>query len=431
MPAETWPVTTPVGAMLDRVLLRSKARRHRRRTRQAAMATVLTLATVVATGYLLTSPSGSRLKTTPAEGSRGNDESSNRETPGNQPTDVGGTESSGAGNGGSTGPAGSGVIGSGGPAGLPNSSVPTVPHITTTTAPPKASVGSREIALVRGNRLWLVHADGSDLSPVTAADSAHYISDPAWAPDGRSMVAFDWHGDAMGRAVGHLSIVDLDGNLHPLTRDEALYGNPKWSPDGKRIAYARAKDRVDWSVPEPELWVMDADGSNPRKLTSLTGGQVAWSPDGRRLLAWCQEGGSLCTANVDGTDVRQVPNSSGVFEFAWSPDGQRLAFQAANEQSHGWHVGTMRADGSDRRVLLEQWGTFGIDWSPDSRTLVMSAAPDSEPPPSSCVLVADSVHDSCPDPEPMRIWRINADGTDHRPLTPGPGDYRPSWRPIR
>ena len=45
--------------------------------------------------------------------------------------------------------------------------------------------------------------------------------------------------------------------------------------------------------------------------------------------------------------------------------------------------------------------------------------------------VADSVYDSCPDPEPMRIWRINADGTDHRPLTPGPGDYLPSWRPAR
>lgn len=392
------------------------------------MATVLTVSLVVATGYLVSSPSTSSLRTTPAEGGHGNDGPSAGVAPGARQTDSGGTTESGLGNGGTSGNTGGSAIGSGGAGGLPKTSVPSAHRVTTTTSPPRAPVGSREIALVRGNRLWLVNADGSDLSPVTAADPAHYISDPSWAPDGRSMVAFDWHGDAMGRAVGHLSIVDLDGNLHPLTRDEALYGSPKWSPDGRRIAYARAKDRVDWSVPVSELWVMDADGSDQRKLTGLTGNEVEWSPDGRRLLGLCQEGGALCTMDVDGTDIRQIPDSSDIVEFAWSPDGRRIAYQMY--QGNGWNVGIMRLDGADRRVLLDRWGTSGIDWSPDSRTLVLSAAPDSEPPPSSCIYAADSVNDSCPDPEPMRIWRINADGTDRRPLTPGPGDYRPSWRPT-
>src|SRR5207302_3782957 len=67
----------------------------------------------------------------------------------------------------------------------------------------------------------------------------------------------------------------------PLIASTRLDVTPAWSPDGNRIAFVsnRSGDR--------ELWVSDADGSNPLVLTSFAGPAVIyprWAPDGRRII---------------------------------------------------------------------------------------------------------------------------------------------------
>src|SRR5262249_47724547 len=69
------------------------------------------------------------------------------------------------------------------------------------------------------------------------------------------------------------------GTSKPLIASTQTDATPSWSPDGKKIAFVSARSSGQ------ELWVCDADGSNPLKLTSL--GSVIyprWSPDGRRLV---------------------------------------------------------------------------------------------------------------------------------------------------
>jgi TolB protein len=82
-----------------------------------------------------------------------------------------------------------------------------------------------------------------------------------------------------------------------------------WSPDGRRILFASTRDTRDDD--NPELYVMNADGSNMRRLTRRPGfeGFLSWSPDGRRIAfsdyaakpRW-----AFFVMNADGSGVRQV-----------------------------------------------------------------------------------------------------------------------------
>src|SRR4051812_23993520 len=98
--------------------------------------------------------------------------------------------------------------------------------------------------------------------------------------------------------------------------------SPAWSPNGKAIAFVVGAEGA-----LPDLWVMNADGSGARRLTS---GRYAdsptWSPDSKRIAfsyASTFEMG-VSVINADGSGLHEiVHNGSGP---AWSPGGRRIAF---------------------------------------------------------------------------------------------------------
>ena len=128
-----------------------------------------------------------------------------------------------------------------------------------------------------------------------------------------------------------------------------------WSPDGKRIAFAHV-DSSPGNGPDANagLWVVNADGSNPRRVVRYAvGSNPAWSPDGRRIafrrFDRLAGNSDLYVVNADGSGLRRltrhaenVPRS-----FAWSPDGRTIAFL------HNREVYIVKADGSDERRLTQ------------------------------------------------------------------------------
>lgn len=102
--------------------------------------------------------------------------------------------------------------------------------------------------------------------------------------------------------------------------------SPDWSPDGTKIAFAR------WDGTDGELWVVNADGSGPKRLTNDTKQQwyPAWSPDGTQIAFESDRGGAddnIWTMNANGSGASQT------FFFAsdeqepdWSPDGTRMVY---------------------------------------------------------------------------------------------------------
>lgn len=170
---------------------------------------------------------------------------------------------------------------------------------------------------------------------------------------------------------------------------------PSWSPDGRTIAFT---DLI--SPTAQTLFVMDADGSNRRRLPIAAGGRgnvsnysPAWSPDGTRLAftrsvigphtrkGWAID---VYIVGLDGTSLRRVTTSGTAYAPTWSPDGRRIAYMEVlgSSESHRLHV--VNADGSGDHTLLAAsraaWAPGGHAliwspaWSPDGRRIMFSRA---------------------------------------------------------
>ncbi|MGH9832803.1 MAG: protein kinase domain-containing protein, partial [Blastocatellia bacterium] len=127
--------------------------------------------------------------------------------------------------------------------------------------------------------IWVMNANGSDARRLT--DYAEYDSDVTWSPDSKRL-AFT---RAMPEKQFDILVINADGtnlvNLANTTEfDETV---PAWSPDGRRIAFASTRGSQNKNY---NIWVMDADGANPRMVTTPSGNnyEPAWTPDSRRLV---------------------------------------------------------------------------------------------------------------------------------------------------
>ncbi len=124
----------------------------------------------------------------------------------------------------------------------------------------------------KGDVTWEIFAievDSGRVSQLTHTISAKTSSQgPAWSPDG-SRIAFDRSEDGNFDVY----VMNADGSdVRQLTRDPGEDSRPAWSPDGRSISFHSTRDRPTAGTPSItpflEIYVMDADGSNVRRLTA-------------------------------------------------------------------------------------------------------------------------------------------------------------------
>lgn len=151
-------------------------------------------------------------------------------------------------------------------------------------------------------------------------------------------------------------------------------GEPRWSPDGRRLSYLRSFNA------EGRLFVQPSEGGAPIQVTSdpmaapggaYRGGHSAWSPDGASLAYLAEDGKLWVVASTGGIAHRLSEGEGSQHGPAWSPDGRSIAYVDETEERETIVVASVPTDGHPTWPRPLSDADFVLDpaWSPDGRFL--------------------------------------------------------------
>jgi Tol biopolymer transport system component len=219
------------------------------------------------------------------------------------------------------------------------------------------------VGLNNFGELWVMNADGSHLTPLTATNAMVGVDHPTWSPDGAT-IAFSaqstidapreiWTIRASGAGLRMLT--------KPSTRSFA--SQPAWSPNGRLIAFSSYEGTGGAGPSNPGgIYVMNADGTNIHRLPAADPGpeqDPAWSPDGKWLV-FSQLSTNWDTDHIariykmspDGSNARALTKGAWDGEPAVSPDGKKIGFYRTHGTGGHPHVYIVNADGTGLHQLL-------------------------------------------------------------------------------
>ena len=216
---------------------------------------------------------------------------------------------------------------------------------------PVWSPDCKRIAFIQSGQLWLADRDGGNALKVPTPLGIH-PSNPSWSPDGVRIAFSDLEfvrTSAGTEQRAHIYVIDADGsNLKQLTSGSYEDEHPSWSPDGKQIAFHRLEfgDLATRSGgSERYIVTMTSDGKRLKRIFGKLA-ERAWA----NRVAWSWES-----------------------EPAWSPDGKQIAL------TYGHRLAIANVDAKsfkdDFRVYFDVGIRFSgsrISWSPDGTRVAIS-----------------------------------------------------------
>ncbi len=206
---------------------------------------------------------------------------------------------------------------------------------------------------------------GSDLFSLSVA------SDPQISPDGRWIAYVRRSNDIMtDRARSSIWLIDaVSGDQRPLVAGSGNHMSPRWSPDGKRLAYFSTAEGS-----APQLFVRWMDTGQSARISGLPDSPqgITWSPDGRRiayLMAVPDEGAKLGSAPAKPEGAEWAKPLEVIDKVTYRTDGGGYLKPGFD------HIFIVDAlGGAPRQLTFGAYHDGNPEWTPDGRAILFSAA---------------------------------------------------------
>ncbi len=190
---------------------------------------------------------------------------------------------------------------------------------------------------------------------------------PRYSPDGRYIAYTSYR---TGKPYLYMKELKT-GQIYRLTAFTGLNIAPAWHPDSKHIAMTLSKDG------NPDIYIVDLKGRIQKRLTKGPGINVSptWSPDGKRLAFVSDRSGN---PQIYVMDFRTMKASRITYKGnyntdpKWSPRGDRIVYTGRVERR--FQVLTIPPEGGDPVQLTYSGDNENPSWSPDGRQIVFSSS---------------------------------------------------------
>ena len=211
------------------------------------------------------------------------------------------------------------------------------------------------------------------------------VSDPQLSPDGRWIAYTIADTDkAANKRTAQIYIIPTDGGEpRALTNEKQSSQNPRWSPDGKRIAFVSARDG------EPQIWTLDFADSGTgavKKITKISTGADApvWSPDGKWIAFTSEVYPECATDDCNRTQIEKAAANKVKAKIA-----DRLLYRHWNTWKEGKrsHIFVVSTESGESRDLtagnydappFSLGGQVDYAFSPDSKELAFARNTDKD-----------------------------------------------------
>jgi TolB protein len=267
----------------------------------------------------------------------------------------------------------------------------------------KRGIAATRIAYVINGELRIVDSDGAETRAITTGRGA---LSPAWSPSGESVV-FTVLGNT-GTQVQELDV--KTGRTRRVSQIRAgLNITPVYQPNGNAILYARGTGNG------TDLVLAALDSTEPKRITIGRGTDntsPSYSPDGTKVAFISGRSGSpqVYIMDADGSNVQLLtPFTPGVRSYRaspdWSPDGRAIAYEQQNGNFQIWMI-----DLRDRvpKQLTSEAENEDPSWAPDGRHLVFTSSRGGD----------------------KQLWIMDTESGRARQLTHSKGARLAAWSPI-
>ncbi len=202
---------------------------------------------------------------------------------------------------------------------------------------------------------------------------------PAYSPDGRT-IAFSSKSDPGSAPASHIFLMNADGSgVRALTSGEDYDSNPSFSPNGKQVVFDRA---VGSTSRKTDIYVVNVDGSGVRQLTSGPGNdsEPTFAPNGKWIAFTSDRDHDVRSDRSDifsmrpgGSHLRVlIDGPRNESEPDISPDGRRIAF--VSNRDHGPNIYVASSNGRNAHALTSSKHDcfrsicyLSPSWAPDGK----------------------------------------------------------------